>query len=123
MTDQHIVTQLDLSSEREAEILEAEHQVYPPSPEVVAQAYINDYDAEYAQSMADLEAFWGARAQELDWFEPWDKILDTSKAPFYQWFTGAKTNIAYNALDRHVKTWRKNKLAFIWEGEDGTQRT
>jgi acetyl-CoA synthetase len=123
MTDHQIVTQLDLSSEREAQILEAEHQVYPPPPDVVEQAYIKDYDAEYAQSMADLEGFWAARAQELDWFEPWEKVLDTSKAPFYQWFVGAKTNIAYNALDRHVKTWRKNKLAFIWEGEDGTQRT
>ncbi len=123
MTDHPIVTELDLSSERAAEILEAEHQVYLPSPDVVEQAYIKDYDAEYAQSVADLEGFWAARAQELDWFEPWDKVLDTSKAPFYQWFVGAKTNIAYNALDRHVKTWRKNKLAMIWEGEDGSQRT
>ena len=46
-------------------------------------------------------------------------MLDESNAPFYKWFVGAKTNIVHNALDRHVKTWRKNKLALIWEGEPG----
>ena len=39
--------------------------------------------------------------------------------PFYKWFVGAKTNIVQNAIDRHLKTWRKNKIAIIWEGEPG----
>ena len=49
----------------------------------------------------------------------WDQVLDDSNKPFYKWFVGGKTNMALNALDRHVTTWRRNKLALIWEGEDG----
>jgi len=109
--------------DRHEDIISAEHELYLPPPEVVEQAYIKDYDEVYAQAMADIESFWAERAQELDWFEPWDKVLDDSGAPFYQWFAGAKTNIVHNALDRHVKTWRKNKIAMIWEGEPGDQRS
>ena len=47
------------------------------------------------------------------------QVLDDSKKPFYKWFVGGKTNMALNALDRHVTTWRRNKLAIIWEGEKG----
>jgi acetyl-CoA synthetase len=50
-------------------------------------------------------------------------VLDDSNPPFYKWFTGGSTNIVYNALDRHVNTWRRNKLALIWEGEPGDLRT
>ena len=57
------------------------------------------------------------------WFEPWTKVLDDSNKPFYKWFVGGKTNIVYNCLDRHVETWRRNKLALIWEGENGEKRT
>jgi len=108
--------------DRHEDIVAAEHELYYPSPEVVEQAYIKDYDAVREKALADIEAFWAERAQELDWFEPWEKVLDDSNAPFYQWFVGAKTNIVYNALDRHVTTWRKNKIALIWEGENGDQR-
>jgi acetyl-CoA synthetase len=108
--------------DRHEDIVSAEHEIYYPSPEVVEQAYIKDYDAIREKALADIEAFWAERAQELDWFEPWEKVLDDSNAPFYQWFVGAKTNIVYNALDRHVTTWRKNKIALIWEGENGDQR-
>ena len=50
-------------------------------------------------------------------------MLDDSNKPFFKWFVGGKTNMALNALDRHVTTWRRNKLAIIWEGEDGKQLT
>ena len=109
--------------DRHEDIIAAEHEIYPPPPEVVEQAYIKDYDAVREKALADIEAFWAERAQELDWFEPWEKVLDDSNAPFYKWFVGAKTNIVYNALDRHVTTWRKNKIALIWEGENGDQRS
>ena len=110
--------------DRHEEILAAEHEIYYPPPEVVEKAYIKDYDAVREKALADIEAFWAERAHEMvDWFEPWEKVLDDSNAPFYKWFTGAKTNIVYNALDRHVKTWRKNKIALIWEGENGDQRS
>ena len=71
----------------------------------------------------DLAGFWAAQAEEFEWFQKWDKVLDDSNAPFYKWFVGGKTNIVYNCLDRHVQTWRRNKLALIWEGENGEVRT
>jgi len=98
-----------------------EGDVYFPSEEVIAQANVQSWDemAEYA--LKDLEGFWADRAEELEWYEKWDKVLDDSNKPFFKWFVGGKTNIVHNALDRHLKTWRKNKLALIWVSEDGKQ--
>lgn len=96
---------------------------YRPTDEIIQNAHISDYEALYHEAMQDVEGFWGERAEALDWFQKWDKVLDASDAPFYKWFVGAKTNIAHNALDRHTKTWRRNKLALIWEGEPGDKRT
>ena len=96
---------------------------YYPSEEIVDNAYVPDYEEVYAEAKADLEGFWAKRADTLDWYKKWDKVLDRSNAPFYKWFVGGKTNITLNALDRHVDTWRKNKLAIIWEGEPGDKRT
>ncbi|MBC6936271.1 MAG: acetate--CoA ligase [Chloroflexi bacterium] len=101
----------------------ATNEWYYPDDEIVRNARIQDYEAVYAEAMADIEAFWAKRARTLDWFEPWTQVLDRSSPPFYKWFVGGKINIAHNALDRHVKTWRKNKLALIWEGEPGDKRT
>ena len=96
---------------------------YYPSEEIVRAAHVPDYESTYQEAMQDIEAFWAARASNLEWYQPWEQVLDRSEAPFYKWFVGGKTNIAHNALDRHVKTWRKNKLALIWEGEPGDKRT
>ena len=109
--------------DRKEDIIAAEHEVYQPPEAVVAAAHIKDYDEVYARAIADPEAFWAERAETLDWFEPWEKVLDESEAPFYRWFVGAKTNIVHNALDRHVSTWRRNKIAMIWEGEPGDKRS
>ncbi len=98
-------------------------EVYYPAPEVVEQAHVSDYESLYSQSIEDPEGFWADRASELEWFQKWDQVLDDSDAPFFRWFTGGKTNIVHNALDRHIKTYRKNKLALIWEGEPGDRRT
>jgi acetyl-CoA synthetase len=95
---------------------------YPPD-EIVNKAHVPDYEAVYNKSLEDTEGFWAERAATLDWYQKWDKVLDSSDAPFYKWFVGGKTNIAMNALDRHVKTWRKNKIALIWEGEPGDQKS
>jgi len=98
-------------------------EVYHPLRAVVDQANIPDPFALYAEASENLEAYWDRRARELEWFEPWTKVLDDSNKPFFKWFIGAKTNIVTNALDRHVRTWRRNKLALIWEGENGEVRT
>lgn len=96
-------------------------EVYYPSPEVVAQANAQDWDkiAEFARN--DLQGFWAKEAEQLEWFQKWDKVLDDSNKPFYKWFVGGKVNIAYNCVERHLKTPHKNKLALIWESEDGKQ--
>lgn len=93
-----------------------------PNRELAAQdAYIKDWYAEHARSLADPEAFWGEVAKEFHWFKPWDKVLEYNY-PYSKWFTGAKVNIVYNCLDRHVNSYRANKVALYWEGEDGTEK-
>ena len=98
---------------------EMEGEVYYPSEQVVAQANAKDWDAMAEKALKDPQAFWEAEANELEWYKKWDKVLDDSNKPFFKWFVGAKTNIVHNAIDRHLKTHRKNKLALIWESEDG----
>jgi acetyl-CoA synthetase len=100
-----------------------QEEVYYPSPDVVKAAHVAEYDSLYRHSIEHPQEFWGERAADLEWFKPWEKVLDDSDAPFFKWFVGGKTNIVYNALDRHVKTYRKNKLALIWEGEPGDMRS
>jgi acetyl-CoA synthetase len=96
---------------------------YHPSPEVLKDAHIKNYDDVYNEAMQNPLAFWEKRAETLSWYKRWDKVLDDSSAPFYKWFTGGQTNIVLNALDRHLTTERKNKLAFIFEGEPGDKRS
>ncbi len=105
-----------------ADIRHLSGEVYYPSPEVLERAYIKNYEEVYSRAMQDLEAFWAERAEELEWFRKWDRILDDSNKPFYKWFVGGKINICYNAVDRHMKTWRKNKVALYWEAENGERR-
>lgn len=99
-------------------------EVYQPSPETLADIKLPNYLEVREQALQDPNAFWDARAKELiDWYEPYQQVVDDSNRPYFKWFTGGKTNIVHNSLDRHVKSWRKNKLALIWEAEDGEQRT
>ncbi len=96
-----------------------EGEVFYPSEEVITQARLKDWDSLAEKATKDLQGFWAAEADELEWFQKWDKVLDDSNKPFFKWFVGAKVNIVHNAIDRHLKTYRKNKLALIWESEDG----
>ena len=97
--------------------------LYKPSSEIVANANVKSYEEMARWAEGDLAGFWAAQAEQFTWFQPWDKVLDDSDKPFYKWFVGAKTNIVYNCLDRHLDTWRRNKLALIWEAENGDVRT
>ncbi|BAY51379.1 acetyl-coenzyme A synthetase [Thermostichus vulcanus NIES-2134] len=106
-------------------ILQENRLFYPPA-DFVAKARIHSleaYNALYEKAKADPAAFWGELAeQELEWFQPWEQVLDW-QPPNAKWFVNGKINITYNCLDRHLKTWRKNKAALIWEGEPGDSRT
>lgn len=96
-----------------------EGEVYYPSEATVATAAVKDWESLAQRAGTNLQAFWAAEAEELEWFKKWDTVLDDSNKPFYKWFVGGKVNIVHNAIDRHLKTYRKNKLALIWESEDG----
>ena len=96
---------------------------YFPSETVLQHANIPEYEQTYRESIENRENFWAKQAEQLHWFKKWEKVLDDSNPPFYRWFTGGKTNIVYNALDRHQQTAIRNKLALIWEGEPGDLRT
>ncbi|MBI1899433.1 MAG: acetate--CoA ligase [Acidobacteria bacterium] len=100
--------------------------LYAPSADFVRRAHVKGLDewrVLFERAQNDPEGFWGELAdKELYWFEKWSKVLDWSNPPFAKWFAGAKTNISYNCLDRHLDGPRKNKAAIIWEGEPGDQR-
>jgi acetyl-CoA synthetase len=73
-------------------------------------------------SLDNIESFWEQEARKIEWFKTWDKVLDWDP-PFAKWFTGGMLNASYLCVDRHLKTWRRNKVAIYWEGENGEERT
>lgn len=97
-------------------------EVYYPTKDIINYAHAK-CESLYSSAEKDPIRFWEKEAENLHWFTKWDKVLDDSNKPFYKWFSGAKTNIAYNCLDVHTKTFRRNKLALIWEGENGETKT
>ena len=70
------------------------------------------------QALENSEEFWEEQAKYLKWFKEWDKVLDWNP-PFAKWFVGGKLNASVNCLDRHIDSDTKNKVAIIWEGENG----
>ena len=70
------------------------------------------------QALENSEEFWEEQAKSLKWFKEWDKVLDWNP-PFAKWFVGGKLNACVNCLDRHIDSDAKNKVAIIWEGENG----
>src|SRR5947209_15986955 len=102
-----------------AELLEVE--TFEPSTEFRAQARLSDL-AIYDEAARDPQAWWARQAEELDWFERWDTVLDDSNPPFYKWFVGGTLNASYNCLDRHVLAGRGDRVALHWRAEDGSER-
>jgi len=78
---------------------------------------VKTYIELHRKTVDNFKEFWARVAKELPWFKLWDQVLDDSNPPFYRWFKGAEINASYVCLDKHISTWRKNKIAFIWEGE------
>jgi acetyl-CoA synthetase len=105
----------------EINALQNEHRVFPPPPAWRRDARVID-DAVYARAAADPEAFWAAFASELEWMEPWTRVLDW-RPPHARWFVGGRLNISANCVDRHARTAHRNTAAIIWEGEPGDRRT
>lgn len=113
------------TTQKEIDSVLSESRLFPPPPEFSAAAYIKsfeEYERIYAESVADIPAFWAKQAEALDWFAGWENTLEWNE-PFAKWFVGGRLNASYNCVDRHLSSWRRNKAAIIWEGEPGEQRT
>ncbi len=83
-----------------------------------------DYRAIHKRSLDDPDAFWSEAAEDLHWEKRWDRVFDDSNAPSYRWFSGARCNTCYNALDRHVDGGRAEQAALIYDSPiTGRQRS
>jgi acetyl-CoA synthetase len=103
-----------------------EDRQFPPSPEFSKKALISSaeqYEQMWQRAKENPAGFWGELATtELEWFKPFEQAMQ-GDMPETKWFVGGKINASTQCLDRHLKTWRKNKAAIIWEGEPGDTRT
>ena len=102
-----------------AELLDVERF---PSPAGFREKALLSDPAVYERAAADPEAWWAEQAEQLHWFDKWERVLDDSNPPFYKWFTGGTLNVSYNCLDRHVLDGRGERVAFHWRGEEGEER-
>jgi acetyl-CoA synthetase len=102
-------------------------RIFNPPSELSNKAYItnmDEYNKMYQWSISDPEDFWAKMAEQLEWQKKWDKVLvDDFKEGRASWFVGGQINAGANCLDRHLKSWRKNKVAIIWEGDIGDSKT
>lgn len=100
--------------------------LFEAPPEFKQKARLRDFDQYkemYERSMRDPEGFWSEMAEDVSWYKKWDRVIDADfDEPRVAWFLGGKTNASYNCLDRHLNSFRKNKAAFIYEGENGRER-
>ncbi|HEY8795278.1 MAG TPA: AMP-binding protein, partial [Gemmatimonadaceae bacterium] len=103
------------------DVLLEENRKFEPPPEFNRRANVSSPEI-YEKAARDPEEFWAEQARELEWMEPWNKVLDWDP-PHAKWFVGGKLNIAANCIDRHVRGANRNKAALIWEGEPGDRRT
>ena len=98
-----------------------EKRIFEPSDRIKMSAYIRsleEYQKFYQRSISDPEGFWGELAEQIDWYKKWDKVLEWDfNKPEIKWFAGGRLNASYNCLDRHLNSWRSNKVALIWQGE------
>ncbi len=104
-----------------------ENRSFPPSKEFSNSAIIKSkkdlFDLREKARKNPIE-FWDSYAKaEIDWFRPYETVLDGNKAPFFKWFPEGQLNITHNCLDRHIKNGLGDKIALIWEGEPGDSKT
>ncbi len=103
-----------------------EKRIFSPSKEFSSKANINNLEEliklkELAKK--DPIEFWDSFAKtEIDWFEPYQTVLNEKNAPFLEWFKEGKLNISHNCLDRHINNGLADKTALIWEGEPGDSK-
>jgi acetyl-CoA synthetase len=106
--------------ERKLEELSAVERFEPPA-EFRERALLND-PAVYEDAGRDPEAWWAKHAEDLHWFQKWERVIDDSNPPFFTWFPGGKLNVSHNCLDRHVEAGLGDRVAIHWRGEEGEER-
>jgi acetyl-CoA synthetase len=105
--------------------LSKEKRIFKPKVPFSHRAHIKSmaqYHKMYNESVRNPNKFWAKIAEDLYWFRRWKKVLEW-KTPHAKWFSGGKINLSYNCLDKHLGSWRRNKAAIIWEGENGETAT
>jgi acetyl-CoA synthetase len=111
------------TAERRNEPIQAllkEGRKFPPGKAFAKAAQVKSA-AIYKEAARNPVAFWEKQARQLRWMKPWRKAVEW-KLPYAKWFVGGKLNVSDNCLDRQVEGPRRNKAAFIWEGEPGDSR-
>ena len=105
----------------ETDVLLNEKRIFAPKAETIERANVNDWEAELEKGK-DLENYWAEKAEQFEWFQKWDKVLDDSNKPFYKWFVNGKINLTYNAVDRWINTSKRNQVAILYVNERGDER-
>lgn len=100
-----------------------EKRLLPPAEHFTASANVSGmaaYRALCSEVERDYEGYWGRLAREhLHWTQDFSRTLDESEAPFYRWFDDGRLNASWNCLDRHLIAGRGDKLAIVFESDDG----
>ncbi len=105
---------------KDTSVLLDEKRLFKPDYHLVEEAHIKNWEAELEKGK-DIEKYWEEKAHQFEWFKKWDKVLDESKKPFYQWFVNGKINLCYNAVDRWINTDKRNQVAILYTNERGEE--
>lgn len=103
---------------RDTTVLLDEKRIFKPNVETVERAHVKNWETEIEKGK-NFESYWEEKAEELEWFEKWDKVLDESNKPFYKWYVNGKINLTYNAVDRWIYTEKRNQVAILYINERG----
>ncbi len=106
---------------KSANNLDNEKKVFKPNYMLVEEAHVKNWEAEIEKGK-DMEKYWAEKAEQFEWFQKWDQVLDESNKPFYKWFTNGKINLAYNAVDRWIHTDKRNQVAILYANERGDEK-
>ena len=106
---------------RDTDVLLHEGRIFKPNKEIIERAHVKDWEAEIEKGQ-DIEKYWSEKAEQFEWFQKWDTVLDETDKPFYKWFVGGKINLAYNAVDRWIETNKRNQVAILYVNERGQEQ-
>ncbi|MDP1551470.1 MAG: acetate--CoA ligase [Methanobacteriaceae archaeon] len=106
---------------KDTSVLLDEKRVFKANYKIVEEAHVKNWEAEIEKGK-NIDKYWAEKAEQFEWFQEWDKVVDESKKPFYKWFTNGKINLAYNAVDRWISTNKRNQVAILYANERGEEK-